>query len=438
MEGIFEMKIRVSKWSLSKKSRSVEGFLARPAFDAGAEVVARDVLADIRVRGDLAVSVYAAKFDGLDLTKIEMLVQPEEIATAKKEVDAEFKIAANEARKRIIRFSKAGMKKDWKIPSPKGGILGERFVPYDRVGVYIPAGEAPLASTALMTAAIAKVAGVPEIVACTPCDKDGEINPYVLYALDLAGATEIYRVGGIHSIGMMAYGTQSVKKVQKIVGPGGAYVTAAKRQVYGDVALDLVAGPSEIAVLADENANPSHVAMDLLSQAEHGTGWEKALLVTSSQKVLDDVKTEMVKHASNLTTLDGIKRVATNGGIMLVKVEDLDQGVELCNRFAAEHLELMVESPRKWMKKITCAGAIFLGAWTPESAGDFAAGPSHVLPTGGAAAKFAGLTVDDFRRRSSFIGFTKADLKETLPIIEAFGRVEGLDAHARSASIRFE
>jgi histidinol dehydrogenase len=178
--------------------------------------------------------------------------------------------------------------------------------------------------------------------------------------------------------------------------------------------------------------------MDLLSQAEHGTGWEKALLVTSSQKVLDDVKTEMVKHARNLTTLDGIKRVVANGGIMLVKVEDLDQGVELCNRFAAEHLELMVESPRKWMKKITCAGAIFLGAWTPESAGDFAAGPSHVLPTGGAAAKFAGLTVDDFRRRSSFIGFTKADLKETLPIIEAFGRVEGLDAHARSASIRFE
>jgi len=432
------MKIRTAKWSLAKRSRAVEGFLSRPAFDEGAELAARKVLADIRSSGDKSVIDYAKKFDGVSLSPRGMLVGCEEIESAKKEVDAAFKKAAKEARKRITIFSKSGMKKDWKIPSPKGGFLGEKFVPFDRVGVYIPAGEAPLASTALMTAAIAKVAGVPEIVACTPCGKDGKVNPYVLYALDLAGATEIYRVGGIHSIGMMAYGTQTVKKVQKIVGPGGAYVTAAKRQVYGDVALDLVAGPSEIAVLADENANPSHVAMDLLSQAEHGTGWEKALLVTSSQNVLDEVKKAIVAHTKTLSRVDGIKRVAERGGIMLVKVDNLEEGVELCNRFAAEHLELMVVSPRKWMKKVTCAGAIFMGAWTPESAGDFAAGPSHVLPTGGAAAKFAGLTVDDFRRRSSFIEFTKADLKEALPVIEAFGRVEGLDAHARSASIRFE
>ena len=364
--------------------------------------------------------------------------QRQEIEVAKNEVDAEFKKAAKEAKKRITAFSKAGMKKDWKMASPAGGMLGEKFVPYDRIGVYVPAGEAPLASTALMTATLAKVAGVPEIAACTPCGKDGKVNPYVLYALKLAGATEIYRVGGIHSIGMMAYGTQTVNKVQKIVGPGGAYVTAAKRQVYGDVALDLVAGPSEIAVLADEFANASHVAMDLLSQAEHGTGWEKALLVTPSQTVLDAVRKSLAEHAKTLSRVDGIKRVADRGGIMLVKVENLDDGVELCNRFAPEHLELMVRSPRKWMKKVTCAGAIFMGAWTPESAGDFAAGPSHVLPTGGAAAKFAGLTVDDFRRRSSFIEFTRADLKKALPVIEAFGRVEGLDAHARSAGIRFE
>jgi histidinol dehydrogenase len=367
-----------------------------------------------------------------------MLIKPQEIEEAKKAVDAGFKKAAREARKRITAFSKAGMKKDWKMKSPKGGMLGEKFVPYDRVGVYIPAGEAPLASTALMTAAIAKVAGVPEIVACTPCGKDGRVNPYVIYALDLAGATEIYKVGGIHSIGMMAYGTKTVKRVQKIVGPGGAYVTAAKRQVYGDVALDLVAGPSEIAVVADDNAEPRHVAMDLLSQAEHGTGWEKALLITPSQQVLDEVKKALIEHTKTLSRTDGINRVAERGGIMLVKVENLEEGVELCNRFAPEHLELMVENPRKWMKKITCAGAIFLGAWTPESAGDFAAGPSHVLPTGGAAAKFAGLTVDDFRRRSSFIEFTRADLKDALHVIEAFGRVEGLDAHARSATIRFE
>lgn len=432
------MKIRVAKWRMVGKSKVVDGFLSRPAFDTAAEESAREVLADIRGRGDAAVLACAKKFDGVKLNAAGMRVSQDEIDSASKEVDAAFRRAAAESRRRIAAFAKAGMKKDWKMASPEGGMLGEKFVPYDRIGVYVPAGEAPLASTALMTATLAKVAGVPEIVACTPCGKDGKVNPYVLYALKLAGATEIYRVGGIHSIGMMAYGTQTVAKVQKIVGPGGAYVTAAKRQVYGDVALDLVAGPSEIAVLADEFANASHVAMDLLSQAEHGTGWEKALLVTPSQTVLDAVRKSLTEHTKTLSRVDGIKRVADRGGIMLVKVENLDDGVELCNRFAPEHLELMVRSPRKWMKKVTCAGAIFMGAWTPESAGDFAAGPSHVLPTGGAAAKFAGLTVDDFRRRSSFIEFTRADLKKALPVIEAFGRVEGLDAHARSAGIRFE
>ncbi|MBT3193150.1 MAG: histidinol dehydrogenase, partial [Verrucomicrobia bacterium] len=399
---------------------------------------AREVLSEVRGKGDAAVVSFAKQFDGATLRPRDLRVRPDEIAAARKAVDPAFRKAAREAHRRIAAFSKAGMKQDWQMPSPKGGVLGETFVPFDRVGVYVPAGEAPLASTALMTATLAKVAGVPEIVACTPCGADGKINPYVLFAIDLAGATEIYRVGGIHSVGMMAYGTRTVKKVQKIVGPGGAYVTAAKRQVYGDVALDLVAGPSEIAVLADEHANPAHVAMDLLSQAEHGTGWEKALLVTCSQTVLDAVKEALVAHTETLGRAEAIRRVASRGGIMLVKVADLDQGVELCNRFAAEHLELMVRSPRKWMKKVTCAGAIFLGPWTPESAGDFVAGPSHVLPTGGAAAMFAGLTVDDFRRRSSFIGLTRADLSEVLPVIEAFGRVEGLDAHARSARIRFE
>jgi histidinol dehydrogenase len=432
------MKIRMSTWREGVRNRTVEGFLSRPAFDPNAEEAARAVLADIRSTGDVAVVSCAKQFDGATLRPRDLLVRPEEIAAAKKAVDPAFRKAAREVHRRIAAFSKAGMKADWSMPAPKGGVLGEKFVPFDRVGVYVPAGEAPLASTALMTATIAQVAGVREIVACSPCGADGTVNPYVLYAIDLAGATEIYRVGGIQSIGMMAYGTRTVKKVQKIVGPGGAYVTAAKRQVYGDVALDLVAGPSEIGVLADEHANPSHVAMDLLSQAEHGTGWEKALLVTPSQEVLDAVKEALLAHTAELSRASAIRRVAARGGIMLVKVDDLDQGVELCNRFAAEHLELMVRNPKRWMKKVTCAGAIFLGAWTPESAGDFVAGPSHVLPTGGAAAMFSGLTVDDFRRRSSFIGLTRADLKDVLPVIEAFGRVEGLDAHARSASIRFE
>jgi len=228
-----------------------------------------------------------------------------------------------------------------------------------------------------------------------------------------------------------------VAKVQKIVGPGGAYVTAAKRQVYGEVALDLVAGPSEIAVLADDTANPDFVAMDLYSQLEHGTGHEKSLLVTTSREVAEQVAESMLRIGPTLSRWDHLKTVLKTG-LMLAVVEDELAGVELVNRFAPEHLELLVAKPRRTLKSITCAGAVFLGPWTPESAGDFVAGPSHVLPTGGAAAMFSGLTVDDFRRRSSFIGFTKADLKETLPVIEAFGEVEGLDAHARSARMRFE
>ncbi len=432
------MKIKTATWESAERNRSVDAFLARPAFDDKAEQSAREVLADVRKRGNAAVVAYARRFDGADIKPEEMRVTNDEIAEAKQTVDPAFRKAAREAYRRIATFSKAGMKKDWSIPSPRGGVLGEQFVPFDRVGVYVPAGEAPLASTALMTAAIAKVARVPEIVACTPCGADGKVDPFVLFALDLAGATEIYRVGGIQSIGLMAYGSRTVAPVQKIVGPGGAYVTAAKRQVYGAVALDLVAGPSEIAVLADSKANPSHVAMDLLSQAEHGTGWEKALLVSTSSRVIDAVRVALESHTATLSRGKAIKRVAARGGIMLVKVKSLDDGIELCNRFAPEHLELMVSNPRKWLKKVRCAGAVFMGPWTPEAAGDFVAGPSHVLPTGGAAAKFSGLTVDDFRRRSSFVGFTRADLKDVLPVIEAFGRVEGLDAHSRSAGIRFE
>jgi len=432
------MKIRTAEWRQNIASPVVERFLSRPTFDARAEASAHEVLGEIRRRGDAAVVASARKFDGVALRPGDMRVKPAEIVAARKGVDPAFRKAAREAHRRIAAFSKAGMKRDWQMPCPKGGVLGETFTAFDRIGVYVPAGEAPLASTALMTATLAQVAGVREIVACTPCGKDGKVNPYVLYAIDLAGATEVYRVGGIQSIGMMAYGTRTVKKVQKIVGPGGAYVTAAKRQVYGDVALDLVAGPSEIAVLADEHATAEHAAMDLLSQAEHGTGLEKALLVTPSQAVLDAVKVALVALTATLSRSEAIRRVAAQGGILLVKVDDLAAGVELCNRFAPEHLELMVRSPRKWMKRVRCAGAIFLGDWTPESAGDFAAGPSHVLPTGGAAAMFSGLTVDDFRRRSSFIGLTRDDLRDVLPVIEAFGRVEGLDAHARSARMRFE
>jgi histidinol dehydrogenase len=429
--------IKIVPWTPDKPSPVVTRFLKRPAIDPKADAVASDVLADIRQHGDAALVRYAKEFDGLTIAAKHMKVSSAEIQQARDVVDREFKLAANEALQRITRFARAGLRKDWSISSPKGGILGEQYVPFDRVGAYIPGGAAPLASTALMTVALAHVAGVPEIVACTPAGKNGMIDPFLLYALDIAGATEIYRIGGIQAIGAMAYGSRTIPPVQKIVGPGGPYVTAAKRLVYGVVALDSVAGPSEIAVLADDSADPAHVAADLLSQAEHGTGQEKALLVTNSARLADHVAQELIRQAETLSRTEPIYEVLKKGTLLTV-TETLDQGMDLINLFAPEHFELLVHQPRSWLKKVKAAGAVFVGPWTPECAGDFVAGPSHVLPTGGTAALFSGLTVDDFRRRTSIVSFTSADLKDVLPVIEAFGRVEGLDGHARSARIRFQ
>ena len=427
----------IVQWGTDKKYTKVEHFLLRPAVEEQAMHVAAEVLADVKAQGDKAVLEYARRFDGSNLTAARLRVSAEEIAEAQKAVDADFKKAAKEAHKRIVAFSENGLRDDWKMATPKGGMLGERFVAFDRVGAYIPGGAAPLASTALMTLTLAKVAGVKELVACSPANAEGQLNPYILYALDLAGATEIYKVGGIHAIGAMAYGTKTIGKVRKIVGPGGPYVTAAKRQVYGDVALDMVAGPSEIAVLCDSTANPAHVAADLLSQAEHGTGSEKSLLVTTSQKSAESIRAEVLKQAKTLSRAEPIEKVLENG-MLLVVVKSMSDGMKLCNLFAPEHMELIVKSPEKWMDKVINAGALFIGEWTPESVGDFAAGPSHVLPTGGTASYFSGLTVEDFRRRISLIQFTKEDLQDTLPVVVAFGRVETLDGHARSATIRFE
>ncbi len=417
------------------RSRKIEDFLLRPPVEKGADEIARSILMEIRRKGDRAVLKYARQFDRAPATMRTFKVSKTEIAAAKKTVDADFKTAAEEAHKRIVQFAIGGLREDWRMPAPQGGWLGEKFVPLDRVGAYIPGGTAPLASTALMTLTLANVAGVKQLVACTPANQEGKVNPTILFALDLAGATEIYKVGGIQAVGAMAYGTKTIRRVQKIVGPGGPYVTAAKRLVYGDVALDMVAGPSEIAVLADSSADPAHVAADLLSQAEHGTGSEKALLVTTSETLAKKVRAELDTQAKALTRKKPVAKVLARGCILAV-VPDLRKGIELCNRFAPEHMEVMVRNAESAAEKIHTAGAIFIGPWTPEAVGDFAAGPSHVLPTGGTAAFFSGLTVEDFRRRVSLIHYTKDDLKETAPVVEAFGRVETLDAHARSASIR--
>ena len=431
------LSIPILKWSPHKVSTELEKFLARPAIDPVAEETARRVLGDIMARGDKAVQAFTKEFNQVSLTPARFAVPREEQRSASDEVDLMFKRSASEIFSRIVRFGKAGMRKDWSMATPKGGVLGEKFTPLERVGAYIPGGAAPLVSTALMSVSLAKVAGVPEIVACTPCDTKGKVNPFLLHALEVAGATEIYRIGGIQAIGAMAYGTKTIRKVQKIVGPGGPYVTAAKKLVYGSVDLDMVAGPSEIAVLADETAFPAHVAADLISQLEHGTGHEKALLVTPYMSFAKKVLAEMEKQIASLSRREAIERAA-NAGALFVVTDHLDTGMDLINRFAPEHFEIMTKEPRRWLQKVRNAGAVFVGAWTPESAGDFVAGPSHVLPTGATAAYFSGLTVDSFRKRTSVVAFTRSDLLETLPLIEAMGRVEGLDGHARAAPIRFD
>jgi len=432
------MSIKICKWSVNKPAPVVEKFLKRPAFAPQAELAATEILADIQQRGNAAVLAAVRKFDGASLKVAEMQVSKAELSVATKAVSARIKRAVRDAHARVKLFSEAGMREAWQMETANGGFLGECFSPMDRVGVYVPGGTAPLASTALMTVTLAKCAGVKQIVACTPCGKDKIVNPVLLYALKLAGATEIYKVGGIQAIGLMAFGTRTVEPVQKIAGPGNAYVTAAKRQVYGFVGIDQVAGPSEIAILADQSVNPAWVAADLLSQAEHGSGYEKSLMVTDSAAVAEAVRNELLDQVKTLSRVKMVDRVIKQDGILLVVVPNLKQGMELINRFAPEHFEIMTENARELLNQVRCAGAVFIGKWTPESVGDFVAGPSHVLPTGGAARMFNGLTADDFRRRHSFVEYTEDDLAETRESIETFAEVEGLDAHGRCASIRFE
>lgn len=417
--------------------RRIERFNARPAFPEEAEKAAAQVLADIRRDGDKAVLAAVAKFEGFEATKASQL-KVDLARVSADGIDPKIVRAVNDAHRRVLRFSKASLRKDWSMKTPRGGSAGEFFSPMDRVGVYIPGGTAPLASTSVMTVTLAKAAGVKEIVACTPAGRDGKVNPVLLYALKLAGATEIYRVGGIQAIGLMAFGTKTCRKVQKIAGPGNAFVTAAKRQVYGYVAIDQVAGPSEIAVLTDGSVDVRWIAADLLSQAEHGSGYEKSLCVCTSAKQAEAIRDEVLRQTETLSRKALVQRVIDRDGILIVVSKGVAEGLEVVNRFAPEHFEIMTKDALKVMKGVRSSGAVFAGAWTPESAGDFVAGPSHVLPTGGAANMFNGLTPDDFRRRHSFVAFTQKDLAETKSTIEAFAAVEGLDGHGRAATIRFD
>jgi histidinol dehydrogenase len=312
-------------------------------------------------------------------------------------------------------------------------VTGERFDPFKRVGIYIPGGTAPLVSTAVMTCTLAHTAGVPEIVAVTPSDREGRVHPALLAALALCGATEIYRVGGAQAVAALAFGTKTIRPVQKIFGPGNAYVVEAKRQVFGTVAIDLLPGPSEVLVIADKTANPAWVAADLLAQAEHGHG-SQAILVTDSAKILSAVEKAVARQVKLSKRPAELAKALQATRLILVR--DMDEAVRVANNYAAEHVAIATDSPGEIALRLQTTGAVFLGGLSPVAGGDFLAGPSHELPTGGAGKSFAGLTVDQFQRRTSVVMFDESSLRASLPHLETFSAIEGLDAHGRSASIR--
>jgi histidinol dehydrogenase len=408
---------------------------ASSLFDSVIEERTRAIVDAVQARGDAALLEFTEKFDGAKLAAGRLAVTQAEFFNASLAADESLRAAVAEAEKNIAAFARKSLRKNWQMKNSHGATVGEKFDPFQRVGVYIPGGKAPLASTALMTISLAKAAGCPEIVACTPCGRDGGINPALLYATRAAGATEIYRVGGAQAIAAMAYGTKSIRRVQKIFGPGNAYVVTAKRLLVGHVAIDLLPGPSELLVLADETANPKFIAADMLAQAEHGSGHERVWLVTTADKILQAVEKEIARQLPKLARRDYIQPALSNNS-WLIQVKSIADGVALANRLAPEHCEVMTRNPRQVSGGILTAGAIFLGPWSPTVLGDYVAGPSHTLPTGGAGASFAGLTVDQFQRRTSVVEYSRTSLKKALPAVKKFAELEGLGAHGRSAEMR--
>ena len=410
---------------------------ASSLFDSKIEAGARAIVERVAVKGDAALIEFARRFDGVKLTAQTLSVSDAELAAAGKTVDGKLKRAIRFAHRNISQFHKRGLRKGWSGRNPQGAKVAEKFDPFGRVGVYIPGGTAPLMSTALMTVTLAKVAGCKEIVVCTPCGADGSVNPGLLHAATVAGATEVYRVGGAHAIAAMAHGTNTIAPVQKIFGPGNAYVVAAKRLLVGYVSIDLLPGPSEVLVLADETANPAYAAADILAQAEHGSGHERCWLVSASARVIQAVQREIEKQLPERSRAAYIRKALKKNG-WLIQVKSRTAGIALANRLAPEHCEVMLKNPREAAKQIMTAGALFLGNNSPTVTGDYVAGPSHTLPTGGAGASFPGLTVDMFQRRTSVVEYTLPALRKSIGSIEQFADVEGLDAHGRSASIRLD
>ena len=410
---------------------------ASSLFDPAVEQRTGKIIRAVGQRGDKALLQFTEQFDGAKLTPRRLQVSPTELNQGWASIDSRTRKAIRLAKANVTFFARQALRKKWQARNPQGGLVGEKFDPFQRVGVYIPGGTAPLASTTLMTVTLAKVAGCREIVACTPCDSDGRVNTALLAALGQAGATEVYRVGGAQAIAAMAHGTKTIRPVQKIFGPGNAYVVTAKRLLFGRVAIDLLPGPSEMFILADASANPRFAAADLLAQAEHGSGHERVWLATHSKKLIADVQREIERQLPALSRREFIERALRKNG-WLIQLKSIDDGIVLANRIAPEHCELMLGDPGPAVKQITTAGAIFVGPWSPTVLGDYMAGPSHTLPTGGAGASFAGLTVDQFQRRTSVVTYSRPALAKSLDTLRTFAEMEGLDAHGRSAEIRLE
>jgi len=424
---------------LTKESREnlLQDLLKRSPNNYGQyEAVVADIIARVRSQKDAALTEYTLKFDKCHIDASNILVTKDEIGEAYAKVDPELIQVMKESAENIRAFHAKQLTNSWFEPKADGSILGMKIMPIDIAGVYVPGGKAAYPSSVLMNVIPAKVAGVPRIIMTTPPGADGKVNPGTLVAADIAGVNEVYKVGGAQAVAAMAFGTESIPKVDKITGPGNIFVALAKKACFGYVSIDSIAGPSEILVLADETANPRYVAADLLSQAEHDE-LASAILITTSAELAEAVSKQVDDFVSQLSRTEIMQKSLDQYGYILL-VDNLEEAAETANEIASEHLEILTKDPFSLMTKIKNAGAIFLGEYSSEPLGDYFAGPNHVLPTNGTARFFSPLNVDDFRKKTSIISYSREALSRVHEKIELFARSEGLTAHENSIKVRFE
>lgn len=429
--------MRIVELTESTKKNLLKDLLKRSPSSYGTyEQTVSEIVNNVMENGDKAVFEYTEKFDHFALNSGNIRVTEEEIKEAYKEIPEDLIEVYRHSAANIRTFHEKQLRQSFIETRPDGSILGQRITPIEKAGVYVPGGKAAYPSSVLMNVVPAKVAGVPKIVMTTPCNKEGKVNAGTLVAADIAGVDEIYKVGGAQAIAALAFGTESVPKVDKITGPGNIFVALAKKAVYGHVSIDSVAGPSEILVLADETANSRYVAADLLSQAEHDE-LASAILITTSKDLAEKVSKEVDGFTETLERREIILKSLSNYGYILV-AENMEDAIAAANDIASEHLEILTKNPYETMTKIKNAGAIFMGEYSSEPLGDYFAGPNHILPTNGTARFFSPLSVDDFIKKTSLISFSKDALEKVHTEIEAFAKSEGLTAHANSIKVRFE